>query len=126
MSEKVRDPVARVGGTQVTVEPAAGHEVARLIAIHREGIPYSFNSRLGLEHMTRLYDVLLADPASVVLAARTGDAPVGVCIATLDADALSRTLMRSISLPHWLRIAGAAVRSHWPGPRCLDCARPNR
>jgi len=61
--------------------------------------------------MIGLYDVLLADSVSVVLAARIGDAPVGVCIATLDADALSRTVMRSISLSHWVRMVGEAVRS---------------
>ena len=111
MSGQPDDTASGSESGPVWAGPAKPGEIPRLIAIHRDGIPYSFNSRLGQEHMALVYDVVMSDPSSIVLAARIRDAPVGVCIATLDADALSRMLMRRFSFAHWKMIACAALRS---------------
>jgi ribosomal protein S18 acetylase RimI-like enzyme len=68
--------------------------------IHATGLGYSFNGRLGADHVAWLLKTVAQDPNSTVVCAAVDRIPAGVVTATLDPDALRRTLRAHMG-PRW-------------------------
>jgi ribosomal protein S18 acetylase RimI-like enzyme len=91
------------------IGPIGVEAIPALVAIHRAEIGYSLNSKLGAEHLARLYRFVGEDPDSLIAMARFGSTPVGLVIATLDPSRLMRKVMASIGPWQWLRLAARVL-----------------
>lgn len=87
------------------MNPSKAIEIRRLsdeflsdvIRIHRDGLGYSLNSRLGNEQLAFLYQGLLVDPNSYVGVAVTAGRTVGVVSGTTDLENSKSRLLKSMS-----------------------------
>lgn len=95
--------------TQVTVRPLDEGCLPDVVRIHRNGLGYTLNSRLGDRHLGFLYRLMAADPQSFVGVALQGQKAVGVISGTLDEDQLKARLMRSMSARGLLKFASHLI-----------------
>src|SRR3954469_19839112 len=95
----------------IALGPLRPESLADVVAIHRAEIAYSLNSKLGAEHLARLYTAVQQDGDSSIAAAYRGRDPVGVVIATVNPSRLMRRLLAGLRAGQWLQLllhAGAA------------------
>lgn len=96
-----------------------------VVRIHRNGLGYSLNSRLGDDHLAFLYESLLVDPNSYVGVAVDQGRPVGVVSGCINVEASKSRLLGSMSPRRRLVVAAklliqpALVLSWWRG-RTID------
>src|SRR5215471_220570 len=91
--------------SEIEVGPLRPDVLADVVAIHRAEIAYSLNSKLGAEHLARLYGVIQQDADSAIAVAYRASDPVGVVVATLDPSRLMRRLMADLRPAQWLQLA---------------------
>jgi ribosomal protein S18 acetylase RimI-like enzyme len=116
---------APAAAPDLEIGPVRAGAIPAIVAIHRTEIGYSLNSKLGAEHLTRLYQLVETDRDSVIVAAYVNNEPAGVVIATLDPSRLMRqvraglgprglfgVLLRVASSP---RLLAEIVENAWLG-----------
>jgi GNAT superfamily N-acetyltransferase len=95
------------GAQQVVVCPLTEDLIQDVVGIHRGGLGYTVNSRLGSAHLAFLYREMARDPTSYVGVAMVDGRPAGIVSGTLDEDTLKSNLLKSMSGP---TLAGLATR----------------
>ena len=80
-------------------------DLESVVSLHRSSFRDSFNSRLGAKHLSRLYDVMLHDPNSLVMVARNQTMLVGVVTATLDVDRLRKEFAKRLTFEQKLNLS---------------------
>ena len=92
-----------------------------VVQIHRNVLGYTFNSRLGIDHLSFLYKAIAQDPKSYVGVALLDDQPVGTVSGTLDMDKIKTSMLKSYQLEQWkhlvLHILGqpSVIHEWWKG-----------
>jgi ribosomal protein S18 acetylase RimI-like enzyme len=80
-----------------------------VIRIHRAGLDYTVNSKLGADQLAFLYERMSQDPDCFVGVALVGERPVGIISGTIDEDRLKKRLL----------MAMPAYRLVWTGWRLM-------
>jgi ribosomal protein S18 acetylase RimI-like enzyme len=94
----------------IEVEAFRSRFLDDVVRIHLEGLGYTLNSRLGLEHLRFLYQIMGEDKTCYVGVALDGGVPMGVVSGTLDADRLKSRVLKSMTMSQVLGIARAFAR----------------
>lgn len=81
----------------LSVQPLTEESLPAVVEIHRAGLGYTMNSRLGERHLSLLYRLMAKDSQSYVGVAMQGQIPVGVVSGTLDENQLKRRLLWALS-----------------------------
>lgn len=76
-----------------------------ILRIHRAGMGYSLNARLGEDHLRYLYTVMAADPDCYVGVALMDGRPVGVVSGAVDAEGFAAKLIGMMRARRLLSIA---------------------
>jgi len=74
----------------VDLRPMQTTDLPSITSLHRAAFGDSFNSRLGAEHLSRLYDAMSHDQNCMVMVARNQTTLVGVVSATVDVEQLRK------------------------------------
>jgi ribosomal protein S18 acetylase RimI-like enzyme len=85
-------------------KPLSENDLERVVKIHQEVLGYTFNSRLGPDHLSFLYRALTQDDQSYVGVAVMDDQPVGVVSGTLDMDKIKTSMLSSFKFRHWANL----------------------
>jgi ribosomal protein S18 acetylase RimI-like enzyme len=93
--------------TGIEIRRLSDESISDIVRIHRSGLGYSLNSRLGNEHLAFLYRRLLVDPNSYVGVAYATGRPIGVVSGTTDLEDSKSRLLRSMPRR---RIFGVAAK----------------
>lgn len=93
----------------LSLQPLTEPILLDVVRIHRSGLGYSLNSRLGQEHLTSLYRAMARDNQSCVRVSMMGGQPIGVISGAVNGQALKSRLLRSLSIWSAARIALAFV-----------------
>jgi ribosomal protein S18 acetylase RimI-like enzyme len=106
----------RPDGAALAGRPARDEDLPAIVRLHRAAMPYSLNSRLGPEHLRRIYQVACRHPESLVACVSAGGEVAGVVSATLDPAALAARARAGLSLTGWIwLLASLALRPGlWP------------
>ncbi len=94
----------------VVVQPLQAQFLEDVIRIHRLGLGYTLNSRLGTKHLQFLYQSMSQDPDCYVGVALAGTRPLGVISGTANADILRARLLRSATAGTKIRLAFSVLR----------------
>ena len=98
----------------VEIGPARGDEIDAIVALHRDALPYTMNSRLGGSHLRHLYRAMMRQKDSMVDVARCGGHVAGVVSATLTPRALKKALLDELPLSGKVRICLLfAIHPEW-------------
>ena len=89
-----------------TATRAQEQDIPGIVSLHRAELSESFNSRLGRDHLIRLYRFMRDREDSYVGVVVVEGLPVGVVSGTLDQKPLKSDLMRAMGLSGFLRIGG--------------------
>jgi ribosomal protein S18 acetylase RimI-like enzyme len=95
------------GDQGITVRPLKDEFLIDVARIHRTGLGYTVNSRLGTGHVAFLYQTMSREPDCYVGVALADDHPVGVVSGTVNPENLKAAILRSSSI--W-RVLGIAIR----------------
>jgi ribosomal protein S18 acetylase RimI-like enzyme len=82
---------------RVVVRPLREDLLDEVVRVHRVGLAYSANSKLGSKHLAFLYRTMSRDPGSYVGVGLVNERPVGVISGTIDAGRLRAHMLRAIS-----------------------------
>jgi Acetyltransferase (GNAT) family len=94
-----------------------------VVRIHQNALGYTFNSRLGLDHLSFLYKVMAQDHQSYVGVALIDDQPAGVISGTLNMDKIKTSMLNSFKPRQWinllLHVLGqpSLIHEWWKGNR---------
>lgn len=86
----------------VEITPLRTSDLRDLVRLHQAALPYSINSHLGSDHLSRLYTVTAEEATGYVAVARGADGPLGVVSASLDPERLSGILKSGLDAKWWL------------------------
>ncbi len=92
------------GPEQTVVRSLTDELLQDVVAIHREGLGYTVNSRLGFPHLAFLYQQMSRDRESYVGVAVAAGKPTGIVSGTLDEDRLKSRILRSMRPAGVLRL----------------------
>ena len=95
------------GAQQVAVYPISESVLQDVVRIHREGLGYTVNSRLGTTHLGFLYRTMARDSTCFVGVAMVEGRAAGIVSGTLDEERLKSTILKSMSAR---KKAGLATR----------------
>ncbi len=84
------------GTQQTVVRPLTDEFLRDVVVIHREGLGYTVNSRLGCAHLASLYQHMARDHDSYVGVAMAAGKPTGIVSGTLHEDRLKSRILRSM------------------------------
>lgn len=82
-------------------QPLAENDLERVVQIHQEVLGYTFNSRLGFDHLSFLYREIAQDDESFVRIALMDDQLVGVVSGTLNIDKIKTYMLSSFKFQQW-------------------------
>ncbi len=85
-------------------KPLTDDDLERVVQIHHNVLGYTFNSRLGLDHLSFLYRTMLHDDQSYVGVASIDNQPVGVVSGTLDVEKVKSFLLSSFKRRQWANL----------------------
>lgn len=88
----------------VSIQPLDQAHIRQVVEIHRQVLGYSMNSRIGPDHLSLLYSVMLTSPDCFVAVALYDSRMVGFVSGTLDPESVKSRFIRSIPKFHWLKI----------------------
>lgn len=91
----------RVAVDSLQLRPMAQADIAAVVQLHREALPYSLNSRLGASHLAQVYAVMSRESASLVMVACRDGAPVGVVSAAVDPAAVAARILSGLTPRRW-------------------------
>jgi ribosomal protein S18 acetylase RimI-like enzyme len=103
------------------ITPLEEQYLKDVVRIHRHVLGYTFNSRLGPDHLAFLYRAMAQAEDSYVGVALIDDQPVGVVSGTLDMDKIKMSMLSSFKLRQWgyllLRLLGqpSLIHEWWKG-----------
>ncbi len=75
-----------------------------IVRIHQRVLGYTFNSRLGPDHLSFIYRIMAQHDKSYVGVAVLDDQPVGVISGTVDMDEAKTQMMSSFKLQQWANL----------------------
>jgi len=93
----------------ITISPLRPEDILAVANLHAAELQYSFNSKLGVKHLARIYRAMTAFPDSFVGVALDDGVPVGVVSGTLDVATLKRAIIRSLGWRGKLRMVGGLL-----------------
>lgn len=85
------------------IEFARAKDIPEIVTLHRSTMSYSINSRLGINHLSYIYQRTISHPGSLVKIARFNHRLVGVVSATLSVSHLKDWLKSEISISEWMK-----------------------
>ena len=97
-------------GVRVRIDALTDATTEDVVRIHLSGMGYSFNSRLGHEHLHFLYRRMAHDPSCYVGVAVVDGRVAGVVSGSSDASAFAARLMRTMGAAGLLRLAAKILR----------------
>jgi Acetyltransferase (GNAT) domain len=103
------------------IKPITENDLEHVVQIHQNVLSYTFNSRLGLDHLSFLYRTMAQDDKSYVGVASMNNKPVGVVSGTLNMDKIKFSMLSSLKLQQWanllLRVLGqpSLIQEWWKG-----------
>jgi ribosomal protein S18 acetylase RimI-like enzyme len=89
----------------LTIRTAAFADLDQISKIHAESIPYSINSKLGLERLNNLYSVFFSNPDHYLFVAEEGGLIIGFISGTSNYSSLMKEAKGSVSLKQLLVLA---------------------
>lgn len=81
-----------------------------VVQIHQNVLSYTFNSHLGANHLSFMYQTMAHQDESYVGVAVFEDQPVGVISGTLDMDNIKALLLNSFEPQQWINLVVHALR----------------
>jgi ribosomal protein S18 acetylase RimI-like enzyme len=81
-----------------------------IVKIHKDVLGYTFNSLLGYEHLSFIYQIMANSPNCYVGVAHDSNKPLGVVSGTLDTEETKRLLQKNLSLKVAGRILGGIIK----------------
>lgn len=87
-----------------TVKPLEKKYLEKVIQIHQAGLGYTFNSRLGAQHLSLLYEAMMQSDDSHVGVVIIDNQPVGVVSGTLDIEKLKNKAVRKLRIKHIINL----------------------
>jgi ribosomal protein S18 acetylase RimI-like enzyme len=105
------------------IKPLTENDLEHVVRIHQNVLGYTFNSRLGLDHLSFLYRTMLRDDQSYVGVASIDNQPVGVISGTLDMEKIMSFLLSSFKLRQWsnlffrVLVKPSLIHEWWKGNR---------
>jgi ribosomal protein S18 acetylase RimI-like enzyme len=111
----------------VRVVPLRTELLGDVVRIHKAGLGYTMNSRLGDDHLAFLYQFMATDEASYVGVALMNQRAVGVVSGTADASGLNSRLLGAMSMGRRVRVALRFLsrpRLIWELWKAMQIARP--
>ncbi|MFH1445958.1 MAG: GNAT family N-acetyltransferase [Chloroflexota bacterium] len=89
----------------VVVKPLEEKYLDKVVRIHQDVLGYTFNSRLGYNHLAFMYRIMARFDEAYVRVAFVEDQPVGVISGTLDVDKTRSVIFRSFKRSQWMNLA---------------------
>jgi GNAT superfamily N-acetyltransferase len=86
------------------IKPLEENELERVAQIHQSVLGYTFNSRLGPDHLSFLYRAMARDNTSHVGVALVNDQPVGVVSGTVDMDKIKTSMLSAFKFRQWIHL----------------------
>ncbi len=94
--------ITKTDSRLVKVQRLESSQLDAIIAIHRQVLGYTLNSRLGSQHLRAVYEHLGRQDGSYLGVAMVDGRPAGVVSGAIDLDSAKSQLLKSFSLGHWL------------------------
>jgi hypothetical protein len=94
----------------LSVQPLAADALTAVVALHRQALPTTLNSRLGADHLGRLYQAMQRDATCRVQVAQQAGQVVGVVSVALDPAHFVSRFMAQQRPRHWLALAAQLAR----------------
>ena len=89
----------------VSLRRLQSEDLNAVVKLHRSAFAYTANSKLGSEHLKRLYSAMLQDPDSIVLVAIKNSMVGGVVSATRDTEEFKKRFKAGLSLQEKFSLA---------------------
>jgi len=86
------------------IKPLEERYLKDVVKIHQDVLGYTFNSRLGSEHLSFMYRVMAQQDESYVGVALLDDQPVGIISGTVNMDKTKTVLMGSFKPQQWVNL----------------------
>lgn len=83
---------------EVVVRPLDEKYISDVVRIHQKELSYTFNSRMGFEHLSFIYQIMTQHHESYVGVALFQNKPVGVISGTFNTNKIMTLLLRSLTL----------------------------
>jgi GNAT superfamily N-acetyltransferase len=83
------------------IVPLGEKYLGDVVQIHRNVLGYTFNSRLGIDHLSFLYRAMAQDQESYLGVALIRGQPVGMVSGTLDIDKIKTSMLNAYRLKQW-------------------------
>ena len=83
------------------IKPLEERYLQDVVRIHLDGLGYTFNSRLGLDHLSFMYRAMAQHDESYVGVALLSNQPVGVISGTVNMDKTKTVLLNSFKPQQW-------------------------
>jgi ribosomal protein S18 acetylase RimI-like enzyme len=105
------------------IKPLTEDDLEHVVQIHQNALGYTFNSRLGVDHLSFLYRTMLHDDQSYVGVASIDNQPVGVVSGTLDMEKIKAFLLSSFKFRQWANLLfhvlgqPSLIHEWWKGNR---------
>jgi ribosomal protein S18 acetylase RimI-like enzyme len=90
--------VENTSAISVSLRRLKSEDLNAVVKLHRSAFPDTANSKLGSEHLKRLYSAMLQDPDSTVLVAIKNSIVGGVVTATCDTEEFKKRFKAGLSL----------------------------
>jgi ribosomal protein S18 acetylase RimI-like enzyme len=94
----------------ITISPLRAEDIAAVANLHAAELQYSFNSKMGANHLACIYRAMSALPGCFVGVASDAGVPVGVVSGTLDVRSLKPAILQSLGWRGKLRMIGGVLR----------------
>ena len=98
---------------QVAVRPLSESLLQDVVRIHKEGLGYTLNSRLGTTHLGFLYETMARDSTSFVGVAMVEGCVAGIISGTLHEDRLKSAILESMSARQKAGLATRLLLRPW-------------
>ena len=92
------------------IKPLTENDLGHVVRIHQNVLGYTFNSRLGLDHLSFLYRTMAQDDQSYVGVASIDNQPVGVVSGTLNMEKIKSSMLSSLKFQQWANLLFHVLR----------------
>jgi ribosomal protein S18 acetylase RimI-like enzyme len=90
----------------ITISPLREEDIPTVAKLHAAELQYSFNSRLGPQHLASVYRAMAKIPDCYIGVALDNNVPVGVVSGAVNVKKVKPAVLRSLGLQGYLRLAG--------------------
>lgn len=81
----------------IAIKPLEEKHISDIVQIHQKELSYTFNSRMGFEHLSFIYRIMAQHHESYVGVALFRNKPVGVISGTFNTDKIMTLLLKSLT-----------------------------